>query len=49
MCNTIRHMFENVRPFDWLMLAIEVAVLFAILYEIIMEGVHRRADARRFV
>ena len=36
MGNTIRHMFEGVRPFDWLMLVIEILVLLAILY---FEGV----------
>jgi hypothetical protein len=34
MVNTIRHMFEGVRPFDWLMLVIEAAVLLLIAWEI---------------
>jgi hypothetical protein len=31
MTYTICHVFEGIRPFDWLMLGIEVAVLIAIL------------------
>jgi hypothetical protein len=48
MCNTIRRMFEGVKPFDWLMLGIETAVLLLILYEVIV-GVmrHREAEKRR--
>jgi hypothetical protein len=34
MCNTIGHMFEGVRPFDWLMLFVEIAVLLLIAWEI---------------
>src|ERR1700675_1509953 len=49
MCDTIRHMFEEVRPFDWLMLAIEALVLFLILYEVIADSRRRRADRRRNV
>jgi hypothetical protein len=43
----IRHMFENVKPFDWLMLVIEAAVLIVIVYEVVIEGVRRRAEAKR--
>lgn len=48
MWNTIRHMFEGVRPFDWLMLVVELAVLLLILYEVIV-GIlrHREAEKRR--
>jgi hypothetical protein len=44
-------MFEGVKPFDWLMLFIEVAVVGLILYEIIADGFRRRAEAthRRFI
>jgi hypothetical protein len=31
MCNTIIHLFTDVRPFDWLMFGLELAVLIAIL------------------
>jgi hypothetical protein len=47
MIQTIRHMFEGVRPFDWLMLFIEIAVVGLILYEIIADALRRRAEARR--
>ena len=44
MCNTIRRMFEGVKPFDWLMLGIETAVLLLILYEVIV-GIVRHHEA----
>jgi len=41
-------MFEGVKPFDWLMLSIETAVLLLILYEVIVGVVrHREAEKRR--
>jgi hypothetical protein len=41
-------MFEGVKPFDWLMLGIETAVLLLILYEVIIGIVrHREAEKRR--
>ncbi|HKI00012.1 MAG TPA: hypothetical protein VJ999_12960 [Candidatus Sulfotelmatobacter sp.] len=46
MVRTIWSMFEGVRPFDWLMLFIEVAVVGLILYEIIADDIRRRAEAR---
>jgi len=47
MCNTIRHMFEGVKPFDWLMLGIETAVLLLILYEVIVGVVRHCAATHR--
>jgi hypothetical protein len=46
--NTIRRMFSGSRPFDWLMLAVEVLVLGLIAYEVIV-GVlrHSRKGQRR--
>jgi hypothetical protein len=44
--HTIRRMFEGVKPFDWLMLGIETAVLLLILYEVIV-GIVRHRGARR--
>jgi hypothetical protein len=38
MGNTVAHMFTEVRPFDWLMFAIEVAIVILILYEIIADA-----------
>jgi len=37
-------MFEGVRPFDWLMFGIEVAVVALILYEIIADAKRRRRE-----
>src|ERR1039458_3404991 len=47
LCNTIRHMFQGVKPFDWLMLGIETAVLGLILYEVVADEIRRRAGTRR--
>ncbi len=47
MCNTITHMFGDVRPFDWLMLVIEVLVLLAILWFEGRELWHRRKLRKR--
>jgi hypothetical protein len=48
MGNTIRHMFEGVRPFDWLMLVIEVAVLLLIAWEIGRDIWHKRKMRVRY-
>lgn len=50
LCNTLRRiMFEGVKPFDWLMLGIEAAVLLFVAYEVgvtitnqIRGGIYRR-------
>jgi hypothetical protein len=47
MCNTIRHMFEGVRPFDWLMLIVEVLVLGLIAFEIVREEWRHRAERKQ--
>ncbi len=39
---TITHMFSDVRPFDWLMLIIEVLVLVLIAYEVSVNLWHKR-------
>ena len=41
------HMFEGIRPFDWLMLVIETLVLLLIFYEIIAETIRRTREHRR--
>jgi hypothetical protein len=46
--NTIRHMFEGVRPFDWLMLVVEVAVLVLIAWEIGRDIWHKRKMRGRY-
>jgi hypothetical protein len=46
LSNTIKRMFEGVKPFDWLMLVIETAVLLLILYEVII-GIARHSSAKR--
>jgi hypothetical protein len=46
MCATIIRMFEGVRPFDWLMFGIEVAVVALILCEIIADTRRRRAETK---
>jgi hypothetical protein len=47
LCHTLRRMFGGVKPFDWLMLGIETAVLLLILYEVVVGIVrHRRATRR---
>jgi hypothetical protein len=48
MVNTIRHMFEGVRPFDWLMLVVEVAVLLLIAWEIGRDIWHKRKMRLRY-
>jgi hypothetical protein len=48
MCNTIRQMFEGVRPFDWLMLAVEVAVLLLVAWEIGRDIWHKRKMSARY-
>ena len=40
-------MFEGVKPFDWLMLGIETAVLPLILYEVIVGIARHRGATRR--
>jgi hypothetical protein len=40
-------MFEGVKPFDWLMLVIELLVLLAILYEIIKGELREKRERRR--
>jgi hypothetical protein len=40
-------MFEGIRPFDWLMLVVEVLVLVIIAYEFIAEALRRRTDQKR--
>ena len=48
MTYTIYHLFEDARPFDWLMFSIEVAVLFAILiFDIRAVRRERRQDRER--
>jgi hypothetical protein len=42
MCNTIKHMFAEVRPFDWLMLVVELLVLLLIAAEVIPGWLHWR-------
>ncbi len=44
--DALNHLFRDVRPFDWLMFAIEVAVVVLILYEVIAGQKHRRQDAQ---
>lgn len=44
---TIRRMFSDVRPFDWLMLVIELLVLLLIAYEVIPGFWHKRRVKRR--
>jgi hypothetical protein len=46
LANTIRHMMEQTRPIDWVMLAIEAAVLLLIAYEIYV-GVKERKKAKQ--
>jgi hypothetical protein len=43
--NTIRHMFSGTKPFDWLMLVVEVLVLLLIAYEVFV-GVYRHRRKR---
>jgi hypothetical protein len=40
-------MFEGVKPFDWLMLGIETAVLLLILYEVIVGIARHHGETRR--
>jgi len=48
MFHTIHQMFIEVRPFDWIMLAVEVLVLLLILYEVVVNIIrHRREKKRR--
>jgi hypothetical protein len=47
MYNTIRHLFDGVRPFDWLMLVIEVMVLVFVAYEVIAGFIHGREVRKR--
>jgi hypothetical protein len=47
MCNTIVHMFEGVRPFDRLMLGIEVLVVLLIAWEIFRGESSRRQENKR--
>ena len=47
MGTTIKHMFQGVKPFDWLMLVIGTLVLFLILYEVIVGWVHRHKERKR--
>jgi hypothetical protein len=47
LCHTIGRMFEGVKPFDWLMLVIETAVLLLILYEVIVGIIRHRKERRR--
>jgi hypothetical protein len=42
-----QHMFEDVRPFDWLMLVVEILVLLLIGYEVGITVWHKRAVRRR--
>jgi len=42
MLQAIKHMFSEVKPFDWLMLCVEVAVLLLIAGEAIFAWLHRR-------
>jgi hypothetical protein len=48
MCNTVRQMFEGVRPCDWLMLAVEIAVLLLIAWEIGRDIWHSRKMRYRY-
>jgi hypothetical protein len=47
MANTLHHMFEGIRPFDWLMLVIEVLVLIVIIFAEIAGWMRRRKESRR--
>jgi hypothetical protein len=47
MSHTLWHMFNDVRPFDWVMLIVEVAVLLLILYEVIVGAVRSRQEKQR--
>jgi hypothetical protein len=47
MCNMIGHMFQGIRPFDWLMFALEALVASLILYEVVVSGKRHRAEQRR--
>lgn len=47
MCQTIHQMFTEVRPFDWLMLVVEVLVLLLILYEVLVGASRHRRESRR--
>jgi hypothetical protein len=44
---TLKHIFGDAKPFDWLMLSIEVLVLALIAYEVVTSVKHRRRNARR--
>jgi hypothetical protein len=46
MLRTISQMFAEVRPFDWLMLSVEVLVLLLIAYEIWV-GIRERRKSRK--
>jgi len=47
MSYTLIHIFEEVKPFDWLMLAVEVLVLGLIAYEVVVARRERRAKRKR--
>ncbi|MGA3264225.1 MAG: hypothetical protein ABSC47_09295 [Terracidiphilus sp.] len=47
MCNTISHMFDGVRPFDWVMLIVEVLALVLIGYQVWLAFRERRTKQER--
>jgi hypothetical protein len=47
MAKTLQHMFEGIRPFDWLMLVIEALVLIVIIFAEITGWMRRRRESRR--
>jgi hypothetical protein len=47
MARTVWNMFEGVRPFDWLMLVVEIAVLLLILYEVVVGIRRHQEEAKR--
>ncbi|MGO8973760.1 MAG: hypothetical protein ACLQJ0_04945 [Steroidobacteraceae bacterium] len=43
----LSQMFDGVKPFDWLMLLVELLVLLLIAYEVVIPAFHRRRTSRR--
>lgn len=47
MAKTLQHMFEGIKPFDWLMLVIEALVLIVIIFAEITGWMRRRRESKR--
>ncbi len=47
MSRTIAHLIEGTRPLDWIMLIVEILVLFIIAYDFIAERFRRWTDKKR--